>query len=259
VQYWDKGRMERTPDGKGGFLTSVGSLAWELLTGKINLGNGQTSDVGAAKIPLVGPVKDTDRNVAARAANQPPPDTLAPTYADAASEAAKATKDYAGVPVTWMLLPGGKIEPFAEGTQPPATVLLTGYDDGTKHNVADVFARWYTQTFLTSPDGNPDHALKAQLRDNTAGLDPGHPLTDPFWVTVTVDGVDRLVLIQIFERWTLTYSPSNPAGWQIELGNVGLHYYEWRYEAPLREATLANPDQGTRKRRTNRRERRTED
>ena len=37
VQYWDKGRMERTDDGKGGFLISVGTLAWELLTGKINL------------------------------------------------------------------------------------------------------------------------------------------------------------------------------------------------------------------------------
>jgi hypothetical protein len=257
VQYWDKGRMERTPDGKGGFLTSVGSLAWELLTGKINLGNGQTSDVGAAKIPLVGPEKDTDRNIAARAANQPLPDKLAPTYADAAIEAAKPTKDYAGVPVTWMLMPGGKIEPFAVGTQPPANVLLTGFDDVTKHNVADVFARWYNQTFLTSPDGNPDHTLTAQLKDNTAGLDPGHPLTDPFWVTVTVDGVDRLVLIQIFERWTLTYSPSNPAGWQIELGNVGLHYYEWRYEEPLHEATLANPDQGTRKRRTTRRKQET--
>src|SRR5207302_953615 len=27
----------------------------------------------------------------------------------------------------------------------------------------------------------------------------------------------------------LTYTPDNPAGWQVEAGNVGLHYYEWRY------------------------------
>jgi len=27
----------------------------------------------------------------------------------------------------------------------------------------------------------------------------------------------------------LTYTPSNPAGWQVEMGNVGRHYYTWRY------------------------------
>jgi hypothetical protein len=249
VQYWDKGRMERIGDGKGGFLTSVGKLAWEMLTGKIDLGNNVSTDVGAAKIPLVGPIKDTDRNVAALALGQPAPDKLAPTYADAAVGAAKRTSNYAGAPINWLLRPGGSITPFDEGTQPPALVTLTGYDEVTGHNVADVFAEWYQQTFLTSPDGDPRHSLYAQLQGNTAGLDPGHPLTDPFWVQVTVDGIDRVILVQIFERWTLTYSPQNPAGWQIELGNVGQHYYEWRYEAPLREATLNSPDRTTRRRR----------
>ena len=254
VQYWDKGRMERISDGQGGFLTSVGKLAWEMLTGKIDLGDNVSTEVGAAKIPLVGPLKDTERNVAALALGQPAPEKLAPTYADAAVEAAKRTSNYAGAPVNWLLRPGGTITPFAEGTQPPALVTLTGYDEVTGHNVADVFAQWYQQTFLTSPDGDPQHSLYAQLQGNTAGLDPGHPLTDPFWVQVTVDGIDRVILVQVFERWTLTYSPHNPAGWQIELGNVGQHYYEWRYEAPLREAHMTSPGQGTRRRRTTRKE-----
>ncbi len=250
VQYWDKGRMERTDDGKGGFLTSVGTLAWELLTGKINLNGTQTVEVGPAQLPLIGPLRDTKRNLAALAAKQPAPDTLAPSYADAAIEAAQRTQDHAGVPVTWRLRPGGKIESFPEGTAAPAEVLLANYDDVTGHNVADVFTRWYNQTFFTSPDNDPAHTLAAQLRGNTAGIDPGHPLTDPFWVEVTLDGIDRVVLVQIFERWTMTYSPANPTGWQIELGNVGLHYYEWRYEEPLREATLTGPDRNTRRRRT---------
>jgi len=54
VQYWDKGLMERTPDGKGGFLTTVGTLALELLTGKIDLGGGQVSDVGFVENEATG-------------------------------------------------------------------------------------------------------------------------------------------------------------------------------------------------------------
>ena len=32
------------------------------------------------------------------------------------------------------------------------------------------------------------------------------------------------MLIQAFERRILTYNPTNPAGFQVEMGNVGLHY-----------------------------------
>jgi hypothetical protein len=46
---------------------------------------------------------------------------------------------------------------------------------------------------------------------------------------VLVGGVARDVLIQCFERRCLTHTPSNPPGWQVEAGNVGLHYYRWRY------------------------------
>jgi len=35
--------------------------------------------------------------------------------------------------------------------------------------------------------------------------------------------------VQVFERRVLTYTPSNPSGWQVEAGNVGQHYYAWRY------------------------------
>ncbi|MCS7294077.1 MAG: thermonuclease family protein, partial [Dehalococcoidia bacterium] len=37
-------------------------------------------------------------------------------------------------------------------------------------------------------------------------------------------------LVQCFERRCLTYTPDNPPGWQVEAGNVGQHYYRWRYE-----------------------------
>ena len=37
--------------------------------------------------------------------------------------------------------------------------------------------------------------------------------------------------MQCFERRCLTYTPDNPDGWQVEAGNVGQHYYAWRYGA----------------------------
>ena len=45
-------------------------------------------------------------------------------------------------------------------------------------------------------------------------------------------GPSRDVLMQCFERRCLTYTPGNPAGWQVEAGNVGQHYYRWRYDTP---------------------------
>jgi hypothetical protein len=61
----------------------------------------------------------------------------------------------------------------------------------------------------------------------------GYPISDPYWAKVKVGGKDRDVLVQAFERRVLTYDPANPAGWQVEMGNVGRHYYLWRYGEEL--------------------------
>ena len=40
----------------------------------------------------------------------------------------------------------------------------------------------------------------------------------------------------------LTYTPDNPSGWQIEMGNVGQHYYQWLYGSiPSPVQVLASP------------------
>jgi hypothetical protein len=57
----------------------------------------------------------------------------------------------------------------------------------------------------------------------------GLPLTEPYWIRTNVAGVPNWVLVQAFERRVLTYTPDNPAGWQVEMGNVGRAYYTWRY------------------------------
>lgn len=55
----------------------------------------------------------------------------------------------------------------------------------------------------------------------------GYPITEPYWVRVPVAGVTRDVLVQCFERGCLTYTPSNPDGWRVEMANIGGAYLSW--------------------------------
>jgi hypothetical protein len=57
----------------------------------------------------------------------------------------------------------------------------------------------------------------------------GFPISPPFGTQLVVGGVARPVFIQAFERRVLTYTPSNPDPFKVEMGNVGQHYVAWRY------------------------------
>jgi len=57
----------------------------------------------------------------------------------------------------------------------------------------------------------------------------GLPLSEPYWVQATVGGQVKDVLVQVFERRVMTFTPSNSAAFQVEMGNVGRAYYKWRY------------------------------
>jgi hypothetical protein len=71
----------------------------------------------------------------------------------------------------------------------------------------------------------------------------GLPISEAYWSYVNIAGVNTEVLIQPFERRVLTYAPNNPEGFQVEMGNIGLHYLEWRYGigAPGTPAPTAIP------------------
>ena len=61
----------------------------------------------------------------------------------------------------------------------------------------------------------------------------GYPITEPYWTQASVGGETKDVLVQLYERRTLTYTPVNPEAFRVEMGNVGQHYYRWRYsDAP---------------------------
>jgi len=57
----------------------------------------------------------------------------------------------------------------------------------------------------------------------------GHPISEPYWVTVPSNGKLTDVLIQAFDRRVLLYTPSNLVATRVEWGDVGRHYAQWRY------------------------------
>ena len=116
---------------------------------------------------------------------------------------------------------------------------------GIRHQVASVF--W---SFMNSSGTIWDGST---YTNDTLFEDPfyatGYPIAEPYWATVQLAGTPRDVLIQCFERRCLTYTPGNPAGWDVEAGNVGQHYFIWRYgrmaktirAVPLRAALPHSP------------------
>jgi hypothetical protein len=195
VQYFDKGRLEvNDPNGdvRSPWFVTSGLLVAEMVAGSAGTGAKSFYRLGPANIPVAG-------------------DQGAPTYADFASHTGPSPGSD-GQPVTALLRAGG-----ATGSvdSPPAAVKLTSLEVTTGHYWADIFRRFAT-----------DAARPSQF-DWLHTL--GYPITDPYWLRVTIGGKPATVLAQLFERRVLTYNPSNPPATQVEMGNAGRHYFNWRY------------------------------
>lgn len=215
VQYFDKARMEiNNPSGNrdSPFFVTNGLLVVELMSGRIQTGDAQFEPPRPqAQIPVAG---DTDS-----------PDAL--TYASMASVASLAgdrrASDRTGQPVIATLNRQGQVrDDPARGNH----VRLARYETATGHNIADVF--W---NFMNSsgPVYNGRFATYSNDKILDWVTDLGLPITEPYWTSVRIRGVQTWVLVQAFQRRVLTYVAANPQGWQVEMGNVGRHYYDWRY------------------------------
>jgi hypothetical protein len=103
---------------------------------------------------------------------------------------------------------------------PGAAIAL--YDAATQHNVSAPFAAY---------------------RDKVGLLTVGYAKSEPFGATVKVAGAQRDVVIQAFERRILTYTPTNPDPFKVEMGNIGRHYVQWRsiYGTPIERTTTLFP------------------
>jgi uncharacterized protein YkwD len=206
VAYLDKTRMEITdPNGAPASKWHVtnGLLVRDMVRGEIQVGHDAFVPHGPAHIQIAGDFIDHNPGV--------------PTYASFADVSAVIhdirSTDRTGQPVIQVIDQGGNVW-ADDGLNGLATHGF--FDEVTGFNVADVFHNWF--------------ASQSHFEWIYAA---GHPIADPYWVRARVGGEEQWVLVQLFQRRVLTYTPSNPDGWKIEMGNVGRHYYTWRYgEAP---------------------------
>ena len=214
VQYFDKTRMEISTDPAADpssiWYVTNGLLAKELVTGEMQLGDNDFQALGPADVNVAGDANDPD----------------GPTYATF-NQLLDATPLAAGAVVSQRLNRAGEV------TDDPAlverNVLAAHFVAETNHTVAEPF--W---AFMNA-EGTVYELTgyqEARLFDNPF-FATGFPISEAYWATVQVGGTPRDVLIQVFERRVLTYTPENGSGWQVEAGNVGQHYYRWRYDAEI--------------------------
>ncbi|HEX8221348.1 MAG TPA: cellulase family glycosylhydrolase [Chloroflexia bacterium] len=216
VQYFDKARMEANPavtDPSDPWSTTTGLLVVELVSGRVQVGPDSYEARTPAGMPVAGDAGRTD--------DAP----LYSSFRELASLPGGADRRVAsstGSPVLATIDKAGVV-----GALPGSEVLYTAYSQETGHNIPSVFERFMQTRGLVSEAGT--------LREG-ALFDPvyllGYPITEAYWATVAIDGKPTRVMLQLYQRRVLTYIPSFSPEWQVQMGNVGQHYYTWRYTAP---------------------------
>lgn len=217
VYYFDKSRMEVTDplhDRADRWYVTNGLLVTELITGNLQLGDTQFEARAAANVNVAGD----------------PDDDQGPTYASftnllhmpaiAQDNAALLTIDRSG-----------RVD--ANSRYGDYGVTAAYYVPETGHRVASVFWDYLNSAGLIAVNDTLSEGLLFDPWFYATGL----PITEAYWANVKVQGVYRDVLVQCFERRCMTYTPTNSAGWEVEMGNVGQHYYAWRYQVALVSTT----------------------
>jgi len=210
VQYFDKTRMEITDQGAdpvNPWYVTNGLLAKELITGKVQVGDNRFLDFSPAQVNVAGDANDPN----------------GPTYATF-----NRLMGFSPVPTGWVIIQTVDRAGNVGADQALARYNVTAayYVRETNHTVASVFWDFMNSTGTIYWDGQFQQGPLFSNPFYATGL----PLTEAYWTTVLVGGVPKRVLVQVFERRVLTYTPDNPPGWRVEAGNVGQHYYTWRYE-----------------------------
>jgi hypothetical protein len=225
VQYFDKSRMEiNDPAANPNSLWYVtnGLLVNEMVNGQVQVGLNDFTPLAPATIPIAGD-----------------PDNAFPTYADLDELVNTPPSGTLGNHATRSFLAGGFGE-FAQYANSPAAEI-----------VQLVRGRGVPRAFWSYMNRRGTVYQGGRLVPNQPLFDwvytLGYPTTEPFWTRVRLGSIERDVLFQAFERRLLTYVPDNPAQYQVEMGNVGRHYYQWRYVEPFaggEKAIITLPESG---------------
>jgi hypothetical protein len=181
-------------------------LVVELVTGRLQLGDTTFEQFDPAQVNVAGDADDAD----------------GPTYATFAGLLG-ASPLATGAAVTATVDRAGTV-----GDNPAMgahNVTASHFVAETNHTVASVFWDFMNSQGPVYENGG---TITAPLFLN-AFFATGFPITEPYWARVKVGGTVKDVLIQVFERRVMTFTPSNSGGFQVESGNVGQHYRTWRY------------------------------
>jgi hypothetical protein len=220
VQYYDKSRMEISrpgDDSASPWYVTNGLLVVELMTGRLQLGDNAFEQHEPAPVNVAGDAGDPN----------------GVTYAAFAAALTGLPNDQprqSGATITAKLAWQGEGEArtLSVSEQPDLGQHGATYTElvpETGKYVASPFWAFMTNSGLVYENG--------VYLDAPLFLNPyyatGLPVTDPYWTEVLVGGEPKQVLLQCFERRCLTFTPSNAPEWQVESGNVGRHYHEWRY------------------------------
>jgi hypothetical protein len=215
VQYFDKARMEINSPAAGrdalSFVTN-GLLVVELIGGVIQVGD---AEFAPAREPSMAPVAGDAGSAQAL--------TYASLRPVASLENDNRAPDRTGQDVTATLDSTGLVSQDATRA---GMVTIERYEPVLGHNIPDVFWRFMTAEGMVY-NGRFGTLEQGQVLDWVNDL--GYPITEPYWTVTTIGGQQRTVLVQAFQRRVLTYVAENPPGWQVEMGNVGRHYFDWRY------------------------------
>ena len=223
VQYFDKARMEITnPNGDAGSIWYVtnGLLVVELITGNMQTGN---NDFQQRRSALVNVAGDADG-------------LTGPTYATFESLLDEAPASVGSTIMERIDRNGNVTNDPLLGAQ---SVTIGKVDEITNHAIAAPFWTFMNSSGMVYRSGQ---FMSEQLFEDPY-FATGRPITEAYWANVKLGGEQRDVLVQCFERRCLTYTPGNPAGFIVEAGNVGQHYYEWRYgdDEETTETPLVDP------------------
>ena len=99
------------------------------------------------------------------------------------------------------------------------------YEPATHHNIIGAFWEFLNSADVVYEGGQ----TKLRLLSNPWFYATGYPVSEAYWARVKIAGQPHDVLIQAFQRRVLTYVPDNPTQWRVQMGNIGQHYYQWRY------------------------------
>lgn len=215
VIYFDKARMEINDPGgprDSAWYVTTGLLAVELITGQMQTGMTSYENRQPAQVNVAGD----------------PEDTTGPTYATFLGLLGAQPLANGSV-ITQRIDRAGSVSNDATLASFGVTASHLIDVPGLRHQIASPFWAFMNSSGTVFEEGR-----------NVSGPlfgDPfyaiGYPVTEAYWSDVRVDGDIRTVLVQCFQRRCLTYAPQNPSEWQVEMGNVGQHYYKWRYGTDL--------------------------